>query len=492
MFSLSLRRSTALGGVGMAAVLCAASASALPPHASRAASAAALAPAAPAAQTGEVPRFTVVTHRPGTSPGLLFATPQSARDSGAVHGPQILDDRGRVVWFRPLPAGQFATDLRVQRYRGKPVLTWWQGTSSNTGIGKGVGYIADSSYRVIATVRPDGDYAPDLHEFALTEKGTALVTSYRTVPYDLTPVGGPKDGQAVDSVVEEIDVATGRRIMRWSSLQHVPITESDMPVELTHGAPYDYFHVNSVAVDDDGDLLVSGRTTSTVYKVDRQTGAVLWRLGGRHSSFRLGAGVRFNWQHDAMPEGRGTYRIFDNGSVAGSPGWESRVVRVRVDARRRTATYLGQVTHPVLQSVENEGGSQRTPGGGTLVSWGSSSRISEFAKSGRLLFDATLPAGWSSYRVYRLRWSAEPAAPPAVSVGPDGALHASWNGATGVARWRVLGGDAPAALKPVAEAAWQGLDTAVRLDPLPRFVKVEALDAHGTSMGSSAAVPTDS
>ncbi|WP_433331308.1 arylsulfotransferase family protein [Spirillospora sp. CA-294931] len=487
MISVNPRRpAVVLSGLGTVLVLGAASAmAALPDGARRTA-----VPSAAAAPDTGTPRFTVVASRPGKASGLIFATPQSPKTPAAAHGPQILDDKGRPVWFKRLPTGEYATDLRVQRYRGKPVLTWWQGSATNTGIGKGVGYIADSSYRVIATVKPEGDHAPDLHEFELTPRGTALVTSYRTVPYDLTPVGGPRDGQVVDSVVEEIDVATGRRVLRWSSLAHVPITQSDVPVALAKGGPFDYFHVNSAGLDTDGNLLISGRTTSTVYKVHRTTGKIIWRLGGRHSTFRLGVGVRFNWQHDAKADGRDTYRIFDNGSVAGAPGWESRVVRVRIDPERRTTEFVRQDVHDARPSVENEGGAQALPGGGTFVSWGSSSRISEFSRSGRLVWDATLPAGWSSYRAYRAEWNGSPAEAPTASVAADGTVHAIWNGATAAARWRVLGGDSPEALKPVGEAPWNGFDTAVRPSSMPRLVKVEALDRTGRSIGTSAVVPT--
>jgi hypothetical protein len=111
----------------------------------------------------------------------------------------------------------------------------------------------------------------DGHEFALTPQGTALVTIFHGVPFDLSSIGGPKDGIVVDGIVQEIDVATGRVLFEWHSLDHVPLDESYLPVSLNPDS-YDYFHINAVNLDSDGDLLISGRHTSTVYKVDRQTG----------------------------------------------------------------------------------------------------------------------------------------------------------------------------------------------------------------------------
>ena len=159
------------------------------------------------------------------------------------------------------------------------MLTWCDG---------GVDYIVDSSYHVIATVHAGNGLDADGHEFALTPQGTALITIYHEVPYDLSSVGGPKDGTVVDGIVQEIDVATGRVLFEWHSLDHVPLAESYAPV--TRNDAYDYFHINAVNLDNDGNLLISGRHTWTVYKVDRHTGQILWRLGGKRSDFKLGAG----------------------------------------------------------------------------------------------------------------------------------------------------------------------------------------------------------
>ena len=142
----------------------------------------------------------------------------------------------------------------------------------------------------------------------MTPQGTALITIYHGVPYDLSSVGGPKDGTVVDGIVQEIDVATGRVLFEWHSLDHVPLDESYLPVNWDPDS-YDYFHINAVNLDDDGNLLISGRHTWTIYKVDRQNGGILWRLGGKRSDFALGPGARFAWQHNPLPAGPSTIRI---------------------------------------------------------------------------------------------------------------------------------------------------------------------------------------
>ncbi|MEO3840093.1 arylsulfotransferase family protein [Streptomyces sp. B22F1] len=437
---------------------------------------------------GAPPGLDVLKRGEGMAPGLLFLTPQGRHET--PRGPQIVDDRGRPVWYHRIPTGFVAADFQVEEYRGEKVLTWWEGESSPTGTGSGTGYIADENYDVIATVRtPDPGERTDFHEFRLTPDGTALILSYRDEPYDLTPVGGPKDGQVLDYVVQEIDIATGEKVMDWHSLDHIPITDSDRRFDAGMPGPFPYLHLNAVSLDRDGDLLFSGRETSTIYKVDRETGEIVWRLGGKRSDFRLGAGARTIGQHNIEPAGENTYRVFDNQNM-GSPGYESRVAWLRIDERRMTAELVRQQVHPDRLTTGLEGNSQALPNGNTFVSWGSpSGRISEFSPSGRLVFDSALPEDISSYRGYRAPWKSTPDTAPEVGVNDAGtAVEAVWNGATEVSDWRVLGGETASGLRPVARAGWKGLDTEVRLPPEARdidYVKVQGLDARGRVIGSS-------
>lgn len=455
----------------------------------------AVAPAAvvrPAASSAEPPPVDVQVLRHGTAPGLLFIDPQALNATTTPRGPLIIDDHGRVVWFHSIPLGDFATCFRVQTYQGRKVLTWWQGSADNTGAGAGVGYIADDHYRIIATVRSDaGPF--DLHEFRITPQGTALVTGHRPVHMDLSSINGPKDATVIDSIIQEVDVATGKVLLDWHSVDHVPVAETDLPLSPSSQQAIDYFHVNSVALDTDGDLLISARHTSTVYKVDRKAGTIVWRLGGRHSDFRLGVGARFSWQHDAEPEGHDTYRIFDNEARDGFQGYESRVVWVRIDPKRHTASYVRQDIHPQPISTVVEGGSDRASNGDTVMSWGSESRISEFSPRGALLFDAALPDGFSTYRAYRSVWNGRPNTAPEITAD-SGTVHVVWNGATGVARWRILAGDSATSLRPTTDAPWNGMNTTVKLPSgtAAHYVQAQALDTSGKVLGTSPVTPVDS
>ena len=169
------------------------------------------------------PVLTVSERKPGTAPGEVFLAPK--RSSGQS-GPAILDERGDYVWFRPSPKGVVVDDFRVQTYRGASVLTWWEGKTSARGYGEGTWVIADRSYREIARIRAGRGLQGDLHELELTDRGTALIPIYHAVKADLRPVGAYADGEAVDSIIQEVDVASGKVLWEWHSLDHVAITES--------------------------------------------------------------------------------------------------------------------------------------------------------------------------------------------------------------------------------------------------------------------------
>ncbi|MBT2533014.1 hypothetical protein J7E83_12965 [Arthrobacter sp. ISL-48] len=146
-----------------------------------------------------------------TAPGLVFATPQG-HGSSAV----ILDSASRPVWMEPSGAG--AMDLRVQTFEGKPVLTYWQGTSEG-GHGAGKGIILDTAYRTVASISAGNGLSIDLHEFRLTDAGTALLLAYPTVQADLSAVGGPAKGYLLDCHVQEIDVRSGAVLLDWASVR---------------------------------------------------------------------------------------------------------------------------------------------------------------------------------------------------------------------------------------------------------------------------------
>ena len=281
----------------------------------------------------------------------------------------ILDDRGEPVWFQPIARGRTAADVRVQRYHGRPVITWWEGTIIEPGAGAGQFVIADRRYRVLRRFGAANGYSGDLHEFVLTRRGTALVVMYNPIRHDLRSVGGPRDGTLVDNVIQELDVRTGLVLFEWHSVGNQSLRESYVPAPTRSFRLHDAFHINSIAEDTGGDLLVSMRNTRSVLRLNRATGAVRWRLGGNRSDFALGPGAAFAWQHDARRLRDGTLSMFDN-EASPPVASRSRGLVLALDERRRTARVVREFVHPANLLAASQGSFQGLGDGGAVVGWG--------------------------------------------------------------------------------------------------------------------------
>lgn len=425
-----------------------------------------------------------------TAPGDLFVGLFAApfQTGPGQIGPAILDTNARLIWFHPLKPGQTALDVKVQQYEGKPVLTWWQGYV-NAGVGVGVGKIFDASYRQIATVSAGNGYGADPHELKLTPRGTALVDVENPVVQDLSGIHGAKKAVVLDSVVQEIDVKTGLVLFEWHSLDDVAVAESYNPTPTTDGHSDDYFHVNSVDDTPDGNLIVSARNTWAIYKIARADGAVQWRLNGKRSSFRMLRGSTFAWQHDARVQPDGTITLFDDGA-APPVHKTSRAIGIGLDTHAHRA-WLRRDYRPSPPTLSNsQGNAQALANGDMLVGWGSSPYITEYSAHGAVMRLYTYARGDESYRAYRFAWAPHPLTRPAVAASTASGrtrVYMSWNGADDVASWQVLAGASAAALKPVDGVRAAGFETSTSIAGAA-FVAVQARDAHGTVLSTSAAI----
>jgi hypothetical protein len=396
----------------------------------------------------------------------------------------ILNGQGQLVWFQPL-TGAFS-NLQVQTYKGEPVLTWWQGTFNAAGFGQGTAIIADSHYKTIATIRGANGVAPDLHEFVLTPQGTALVTAYAPATADLRSVGGQSSGAIYSGIAQEIDVATGKLLFEWRSIDHVAVDETHATLA---SGPFDYFHINAIDVDpSDGNLLVSARNTWTVYKIDRSTGAVMWRLGGKRSDFAMGPGTSFEWQHDARAHGSGVLTVFDDGAAPAVEQY-SRALQLAVDEQARTARLTRAIVHPARLLSQSQGNVQVLADGGVIVGWGSEPYFSHFDAAGTLVRDGRLPTNVESYRAFREPWTATPTGVPDIATEGDSVggttVYVSWNGDTEIATWQVLTGAAPGAVQDSGSVARSGFETAITVHPAGPYLAVRGLNRAGAEVGRS-------
>ncbi|MGD0559029.1 MAG: arylsulfotransferase family protein [Streptosporangiaceae bacterium] len=367
------------------------------------------------------PPVTVLTNSSAAEKdGDIFISPYGDPSTYA-NGAEILSPNGKkVIWFHAAPSGEEDADFRVQTYDGQKVLTFWQGTGLG-GLSSGEDYIYNSHYKLIATVKAgDGDEA-DGHEFLITPWNTALVISYKEETANLTSIGGASDQETIDGIVQEIDIKTGKVLFSWDAAKHVPFSQSEEPLSTSASSPWDWFHLNAVKVDTNGDLLIDARDTWTTYEVNSRTGKIEWQIGGKDSSFKIEAakgqvldeaGEIFSWQHDPESLGNGVYTWFDNDSAGtANSGTDvlselpySRVVTAKLNFKTHVATLIKSVNQPGDESATSQGNGQTLANGDLQVGWGALPYFSTFNSKGTLLFNAEFPSGVNTYRAYRFNW----------------------------------------------------------------------------------------
>jgi hypothetical protein len=424
--------------------------------------------------------------------GDFFLAPY---DGDSAAGPMIVDAAGRLIWFHQLGAGEAATDFRPERYDGQTVLTWWQGRILKLGFGEGTDEIYSSSYEPIAQVHAGNGYHADLHEFLLAANGTAWLDAFDPVERDLAALGGPAHGVVTDSVIQEIDVRTGLVMWEWHALGHVPLRDSYVPVPHT-SHPWDFAHFNSIDPSHPGQLLLSSRNTWTVFDVSLRSGAVLWRLGGKQPSFEPGAGTVFRFQHDAAWQPGGLVSLFDNG-YAVDRDTQSRGLVLDPNLTTHRVSLAKQFANPDATLLTSSQGDLLNLGGGSwLMGYGGLPNFTVYDASGHVLLNATLGPYVEDYRTYLAPWSGAPSTLPAIAAqaAPGGGVtvEASWNGATAVSSWLLLGGPTPTALAPLATAPAGGFETAIHSPASAPYLAVAAIGASGQTLAASAAIPAPS
>ncbi|ORY60685.1 ASST-domain-containing protein [Pseudomassariella vexata] len=431
-------------------------------------------------------------------------------------GPVIVDARGNLVWTDDR-FGE-TTDVKVQTYNGKQYLTFW---SSPEGVthryGMGTHYMLDETYSVFKTIEPVGEgLRSDLHEFKISDEGTALMTVYFSVPADLSSIGGPVDGWILDSIFQEVDIETGSLLFEWRASEHVSVNET-MRVFAggdLGGSPqsaFDYFHINSVDKDQQGNFVISGRHTHTVMCI-RPTGDSIWILGGKDNMFQDlsdGRGTDFTWQHHARMHDNNTLSIFDNAKSETTGdryvGSYSRGMLIQLDTERMTASLVQEYANDGI-IAQSQGSAQVMPDtGNMLVSYGFLPTFTEFSPDGRVLCHARIAprlvfqAGMvTSYRTFKTTsWVGRPIYPPSIFLRPSEArLYASWHGATEVDRWILQGAE----WQGIHDDEWNDLDeqekdgfevTFQMTDQMHTYLRVVAVDEDGHALGHTEIVNRD-
>lgn len=434
----------------------------------------------------QAPVMTVTKSDEDPAAGDIFTT---NGPGPGKYGPLIYTPEGRLVWFDQLSGGKVAEDLNVQSYEGNEDLTFWRGKVLSLGFGQGEDVVMNDHYQTVAKVKGGNGLQADLHDFQLASDGVSYNTAFNVIRCNLSSEEGPANGAIIDTAIQEIDVATGLVRWEWHSLDHVGANESE--VAPPEDKPWDWFHINSIDPQGNGDVFISARNTWAGYEIEERSGKILWHLGGSKSSFKMGPGTKTAFQHDGRIQPNGEVTFFDDGSNPPVHS-QSRAIKVALDFNTHEAHLTSSFTHPSPLLAASQGNVQVLGNGNSVVGYGGIAAVSEYSPSGSLLFDAHLPLDMSSYRAYRHPWHGEPTTPPAVvanlnNTGEETIVHMSWNGATNVTSWRVLAGKKPSSLKPLATVPCRGFESEAILTKKYAWVEAQALGSTGAVLKTSKA-----
>ena len=370
----------------------------------------------------------------------------------------------------------------------------------------------NSHYEVVDSYQAGDGYVADEHDFQILPNGNVLLMAYDAETVDMTKlvldtldmskvVPDLKVNATVTGlVIQELDPSRNV-IFEWRSWDHFSYLDSyinlaDQNVDLVHG--------NSLALANDGNLLLSSRDQSEITKIDLQTGDIIWRLGGKENMFQFVNGQPFAYQHDVRQLPNGDITVFDNQGTPQGPA-PSQSLEYQVDETKKTATQVWSFTHTPPVFAQFMGNTQRLSDGNTFIDWGAPSQaagyafnsMTEVAPDGHVLFDFSFDQPYSSYRAFRFPWQGYPDTPPDLASRFDVngiTLGYSWNGATEVAAYRVYGGKSPRSLGLIEERAKTDFETQSHFTDLPNdecYFQVAALDVLGRVMASSNIISTN-
>lgn len=349
----------------------------------------------------DFPHIKVTTNK-ATANGYIFLNNWREQNPYNI----IFDNDGSPVWYARRDDADRRWDFKVQE-NGRITMLKRPG---------GLKFLSyDENFTSMNEHAASAGYATDEHELIMLENGHYLLLGTRAVKVDMSQF---VEDAFTDVIVHENTIqeftANHQLIFNWSALEN-----------LSDGLPYchdyhrkvtefSYPHMNAIDVDDDGHILLSNRNLDEVTKINRQTGQILWRLGGVHNQFTFvnDSLNGFNWQHDIRSLGGGYYSLFDNGREH-HPS-QSRAVIYKLNTKRMTATLVWEHRNPKFTDISlYMGNVQKLPNGNMLINWGVNYRpkATEVTPSGEVVYEMNFMDGYACYRTFRFPWHGKVEAP---------------------------------------------------------------------------------
>jgi hypothetical protein len=411
----------------------------------------------------DVMTATVTIPAQNTAEGYIFIAPLA---TGNYNGPpaiMILEDSGEPIYINTFGSNPFVGDFKKQTVNGVDYLTYHTGVQPG-GYTYGASYVMDESYEIIDTWTLGNGTGSDVHEFLLLDNGHAIIMAYELIPFDFSPYGGPENGTLIDIRLQEQD-ENKYVVFEWIASEHLPIEDTEVNLDIN--GPVDFLHTNGIAVDTDGNWLVSHRNFSEITKIDRQTGDIIWRMGGASNEFTFTNDTGFWNQHNINRLPNGNITLFDNGTFHTPP--HSRAIEYMVDENAKTVTRVWMYPQGTTEYSSVMSNVQRLPNTNSMIGWGNRPKLTEVLYDGTVALEMAL--GTINYRAFRFPWNGVPADPPRGALFYDAdptavTIYTSWNGATDITDYEIYGGPTTAAMSLIDTAPRTGFETEISLTGL--------------------------
>lgn len=330
-----------------------------------------------------------------TAPGRIFLSNYVFNpNTQTVPYLMILDNSGTPIFYRRMRGN--CADFKLQ---SNGLLTYFDESADYF-------YAMDSSYAVVDSFRCGNGYTTDTHELRIQENGHVLLMAYDRQQVDMSTItsGGDREATVIGLIIQELD-REKNVVFQWRSWDHFQITDATHE-DLTE-ADIDYVHGNAIELDHDGNLLISSRNMDEITKINRETGEIVWRLGGKNNQFTfINDSLGFSRQHAIRRLPNGNITLFDNGNFHSPPF--SRAAEYELDERQKTATLVWQFRNTPDVFGSAMGYVQRLDNGNTLIGWGAANpTVTEVRPDGAKVFELTFAPGIFSYRAYRFPWKPE-------------------------------------------------------------------------------------
>ncbi|MDQ1265547.1 MAG: hypothetical protein QG635_698, partial [Bacteroidota bacterium] len=334
------------------------------------------------------------------SPGNIFL---SSHGNGFGSYTMILDSSANPIYFKkhqysgydikPQPTGLISFSDVINPF------------GDNTNV---IHYVMDTSFTVLDSFQCKNGMIADFNEFKLLPNGHALLLANDIIPFDMSLIveGGNPNTTVILSVIQEQD-ADKNVVFQWRSLDYIPLTDSDNNLSSDF---FDHVSCNAFDLDYDGNIIASLSQTDEIIKISRQTGEVMWRLGGMNNQFTFEGEKEdnkpfyFSKQNDLTILPNRNILIFDNAVKTGSNN--SRVVEYELDEQNKSCKLVWEYYHnPPIYSSDG-GSAQRLVNGNTLICWGNVNNsitkvITEVRPDKSITYEMSFPSGITSFRAYK-------------------------------------------------------------------------------------------